>query len=60
MSDVQSTALTTITAALKLRGVKVDRTSFLLEIFELNPKTKPKMPNLYRKTYDKPAIICSE
>ena len=40
MSDVQSTALTTITAALKLRGVKVDRTSFLLEIFELNPKTK--------------------
>lgn len=40
MSDVQSTALTTITAALKLRGVKVDRNSFLLEIFALNPKTK--------------------
>lgn len=40
MSNVQSTALTTITAALKLPGVKVDRTSFLLEIFELNPKTK--------------------
>ena len=40
MSDVQSTALTTITAALKLPGVKVNRTSFLLEIFKLNPKTK--------------------
>ena len=40
MSDVQSTALTTITAALKLLGVKVDRNSFLLEIFALNPKTK--------------------
>ncbi len=23
-------------------------------------ENKPKMPNLYRKTYDKPAIICSE
>ena len=35
-----STALSVITEALKLPGVKVDRKSFLLETFKINPQTK--------------------
>lgn len=40
MSNEQSTALSLITTALQLPGVKVERNAFLLETFAVNPKTK--------------------